>query len=235
MMKDVFHILIIFICILLLFDCKGDDDFISENMNENSLGNCDVDLGDFNLLPASLEASPYSGKNAVFFENNLGELIEFKITEKNILNLDGLFIDYNVEVDGDTVSYCYTVQRKAFTLTSEEPILEFDLFLEARPYFANIVEMQSADVLNLFYTNLAAEPERYVMIFRKNLAQRNYPVPLYTNNTTFESMKFLGKTFQIVEKTNYNTPSLLLYYNTDVGIVSFENDFYGNWIFSHFE
>ena len=218
-----------------MHSCKGDDDFINGNTYENSLGTCDVELGDFNLLESSLNSAPYNEKSSVYFENKLGEQKEFIISEKSNLNFDGLFFDYNVMSDGDTVAYCYTVQRKSFLITNEELNLEFEINIEARPYFADIEQMQSADVINIFYTDQNAEPARYVMIFRKTLDQRTYPVPLYTNNSIFETMDILGKSFKTVEVTNYNSPSLVLYYNPEVGIVSFENTALGAWRFSQFK
>lgn len=233
MLKFKWHILFLFFALLLLHACKGDDDFISENPSENSLGSCDMNLGDFNLLDDSFSASTYNGKNTVVFENEHGEIAEFVVSEKNILNQDGLFYDYNVMTDGDTLAYCYTEQRKQFILTCESLDLEFEVNIEVKPYFADLQKMQVADVLNIFYTDNTVEPARFVLIFRKTLDIRSYPVPLYTNNSVFETLDFLGTNFNAVEKTNYNSPSLTLHFNETEGIIAFENNTLGLWVFSH--
>lgn len=235
MLNIKYFLIFIFTTGLILHSCKGDDDFVTEDAYENSLGTCDEDLGDFNMLPESLNITPYQDKSKIIFENATGEKKEFNILEKNPLNIDGLFLDYNVFMDGDTVGYCFTTQRKQFIISNLELDIQFEINIETRPYYASLEDKLMADVINIFYTDKTVSPERYVLIFRKNIDKRNYPVDLYTNNTVLENKEFLSQSFNAVEFTNYNSPNLHLYFNQTEGIVAFENAHFGLWRFSTLE
>ena len=217
---------------IVLSACKDDDVMVEPSGPSNSLGACTEVISDFTMLETSLESIPYTDGNiAVIFQNEAGVQKSFSIDEKSMRQIDGIFYDYNVYEDGDTISYCYTVERKQFIIANEEMDLEFEMNIEVRPYYPTLKEGYVADIVNIFYTNNQISPSLYTMIFRKNLDNRNYPNQLYSNNVMKADRSFLGKEFKNVEHTAFNNPSLRLYFNSIEGIVAFENDLFGLWRF----
>jgi len=228
----------IFVCIfwlasfLVLFGCKDDDILVDPIGPQNSLGSCTEEIPNFTMLESSYEYIPYfHGGSEVIFQNETGEQKKFSIKVKDMRVIDGIFYDYNVYEDGDTISYCYSVERKQFVISNEALDLEFEINVEVRPYFPALKEQLAADIINIFYTNNQISPSLYTMIFRKSIDNRNYPNQLYTNNIMKMDMSFLGKEFKNVEHTVFNNPSLTLYFNNKEGIVAFENDLFGLYRF----
>ncbi len=218
--------------LFVLISCKDDEMVVLPSGPFNSLGVCDEDVGAFNLLDSSLSFLPYqSGNSEVVFQNEAGERESFSIVEKTSRNIDGIFYDYSVYEDGDTISYCYTIQRKQYIISCDDLDLEFEINIEVRPYYPELKEALLADIVNIFYTNKQTSPALYTMIFRKNIDSRNYPSQLYANNIMKADRTFLNADFKNVEYTAFNNPSLKLFFNKKEGIVAFENDLFGLWRF----
>lgn len=216
----------------MLMACTDDDMLIEPDGSSNSVGSCDENIGVFSMLETSLEAVPYAGENkSLVFQNEVGTQEVFTIVERPMREIDGLFFDYNVYEDGDTVIYCYAVERKQYFVSNENLDLEFEINIEVRPYFPALKDKLAADIINIFYTNNQISPGLFTLIFRKNLENRNYPSNLYTNNIVKPDCRFLDAEFKNVERTAFNDPSLTLYFTESEGIVAFENDLFGLWRF----
>jgi len=228
--KQTFVYLIWLCSFIVLFGCKDDDILVEPTGPQNSLGSCTESIPDFTMLETSYESLPYfDGGSEVVFQNEAGEQKSFSLIERSMRTIDGIFYDYNVYEDGDTVSYCYSVERKQFVISNEELDLEFEVNVEVRPYYPSLKQELVADIINIFYTNNEISPSLFTMIFRKNIDNRTYPNQLYANNVMKLDRSFLGKEFKNVEHTAFNNPSLILYFNKTEGIVAFNNDLFGLW------
>lgn len=192
--------------------------------------NCDFEIGSYEILNSSFDAIPYYGKKKIVFEDSLGQLVECTISEVNSLLSGGTFIHYNVNEPGDTVRYCYSAQRKNFSIKNDSLEINFLVSLRSAPSYSDPQSGRVADLLEIYFNDLTVTPYKGYQVFSKMVDQRTYLNP-FSSNELFATIQFHGEEFHNVEKTKFTNPELILYYNQSEGIVAFRDKTNKLWRF----
>jgi len=101
-MKHKIYSFLLPIACIFLFSCgKKDAIELAEVIVDP---NC-IDIGEYFLLPESLERIPYNGREGIQFIDSLGNVLQLSIEEFpiNSIELGGTLFRYDVNVQGDTV------------------------------------------------------------------------------------------------------------------------------------
>jgi hypothetical protein len=200
---DIFRYSLLIFISSLVIACDGGDDNIVDNRPSNSAGFCDVKLKDFSLDNSNTTLRAYDMLNQVSFINEDGQTLVFTIGPSIKSRFEGIF-----EVN-DTFNICYAKESIETKLTTTDGI-EITFQAEPKAYFAELEDALYADVAN----------ERRI-VFRKVLNMNSYPPPLYQTTQNIGSQFFIDREFENIELTRFNTPIIVLYYNTEIGIVAF--------------
>jgi hypothetical protein len=211
---DIFRYSLLIFILSLVIACDGGDDNIVDNRPSNSAGFCDVKLKDFSLDNSNTTLRAYDMLNQVSFINEDGQTLVFTIGPSIKSRFEGIF-----EVN-DTFNICYAKESIETKLKTTDGI-EITFQAEPKAYFAELEDALYADVMKIYYndTNDVANERR--IVFRKVLNMNSYPPPLYQTTQNIGSQFFIDREFENIELTQFNTPIIVLYYNTEIGIVAF--------------
>lgn len=194
---------------------------------------CDEEIGAFSLLPSSLSYTPYPGRDSVSFVDSLGTSIVFSLNEGELDDFQGALIKYDVNVPGDTVRYCYQAEKKSFVLEHKEKDLRFILTIESSLDYNLSAPGKVSDVFNIWYSYPDPPPYGASQVFFATIALRTGS---YTDqNIDIPEMRVFGKTFSDVERTNFSSPSVVVWYNQTEGIVCFKAPDGRRWRFDGFK
>ena len=192
-----------------------------------------VDIGSFTLLSESLEMLPYLDKIGVVFMDSLANELVLTIQESQVILTNGTLFHYDVYEPGDTVRYGYRSQYKSFHLRNDSLDLSFTISLAARPYYSDPTSSYVADVTSIL-RNVSGVPYSLVQVFYHVLNQRTWPeVFLSAENIGF--LAIFNKNFDDVLLTEYFGSKPMVYFNYDVGIVSFTDHTDKQWRFDRFQ
>lgn len=210
-----YYIFLISLVIISLSSCNGsgfDDDTLAKGS-----GNCDVVLGEFSLGPNSRASETIEEFSELIFVNETGEEKRFSIGDSEFLNDEATF------TEGDSVTFCYSIESYAIDITSEEG-LEFILVMESKPYYPDVESKFNADVLKIFYNDTRNTDVDRRLVFRKVVDIKDYPAPLYSTTVSIGDKFFIDSEFQNVELTEFVSPIVKMYYNDSMGILAYEDE-----------
>ena len=197
------------------------------------MNRCDVEIGDYFLLPENLDILPYENKFKVIFTDSLLNHVTFQVSFANTYVSDAIMYKYNVHTQGDTVKYCYSSQRKTFNLRNDSLGISFSNTVYASPYYSDPESGFIADLMDVYYSDLHDNLLTAYGVFSKMLNQRTFPYA-FGENEKHTEISFHGKTFVNVEKSNSFEPKILVYYNFTEGIVAFTDKTEKLWRFESF-
>lgn len=224
-MYRIFSILLyLTLTVYVTSSCNNEDDIGPFSLG-NTKGTCDVEAKVFDLNSENLNLHFYDGFTQITFTNEAGLEKKFDINDQALITEDGLF------TSNDTLVYCYEIESKSTQLSSDDG-LEFTILTESKPYFADFISLQSADVRKIFYEDTSNEKVDRRMVFRKVLDFKDYPPPLYETTVSISSQFFIDREFRDVEITNFNTPIVVLYYNDELGILAYRDENNTLWQFT---
>ncbi len=217
--------IILLVSCLLIFtsSCKKEEVIIEEEEETNN-----IDVGEYSLLPESLELLPYLGKERIVFIDSLGNTTNFQITEFDLFSSSSTYIKYDIFELGDTVEYDYRAEIKRFSLTNDSLSMTFNMSLSSKPYYNDPESQAVADVLTIFCTTLN-DPFSGFSVFYDLTNQRTYPSPF--TNISIDELELFGRTFQDVIVTDYTEPKSLIQFNYEFGIISFTDHEGKTWRF----
>lgn len=215
MYKQTLTFTLLAILLVSLFSCEKETPIPPNN---GTAGN-PIDIGTYSLQEESLAKLPYLNKTQVTFIDSLGNKAVFDIIEQDLFeSTGGVLFKYDVIEEGDTVRYAYSNQIKRFRINNDSLNLNFDLALEARPYYPDPEQNYIADVLTIF----CKDPNNSLIgtqVFYHETDSRTWPTSW--NATAIPEIDFLGRAFLDVYYNDYIDAKSALYFNYEEGIVSF--------------
>lgn len=195
--------------------CNNDDD-AAITPDEGPLT---IDIGDYSLLPESIEQIPYLGFSEIVFVDSAGSEAVFSITEQPLFQSSGSkYFKYDVNEPGDTVHYSFRTEIKTLQMDCVDLNMKLRLSLSAKPYYTDPESEAVADIMEIFLQNPSI-PGSSSQVFRHEINTRSYPETF--NNEAIPEIEFLGRSFQDVIWNNYFMPLSQVYFNFNHGMVSF--------------
>ncbi len=228
-------ILFSLLSLLLFLSCGSDDEEILIIKETTSI----VDIGEYNLLDESLKAMPYFGGKDILFVDSIGNELEVTVTEFDIFTYSSpnYLYKYDVYEEGDTVKYAYTSQSMNFSFEAPSLEIKMNLSLMARPYYSDPESRAIADVINIFcvYPEPVMDTVNNLVIsaaqvFYHLVNQRTWPNALSTFQFE-EELVLLGRSFKDVYSNQITETKSKVYYNYELGILSFEDHTGKTWRF----
>jgi len=218
---------VFFLPLLVIVSCTYETGIEPDRYN--------VDVGTFALLEESLAMMPYQGETQVVFVDSLEQEIIFNIAEAPFGSYTGIILDHNVYEPGDTVRYHFSAERKTISLENDSLEVKFELSVAATPYFADLEKGYVADVTRiLLYTPMSTFVA--VSVFNHIVNQRTWPSASSSTIEHYDTLFVFNMEFHDVLKNSYVflPPPSIVYFNYDVGIVSFTDHFGKRWRFERF-
>lgn len=217
------------VCLAILHSCTDDVGIDPSDKHY-------IDIGTYELLEESLAMLPYYGKSKTVFVDSTESELVFEIRDlfPGLHTINVVLTNYDVFEDGDTVQYAYESERETFLLTNDSLTLTFKVDLTATPYSADPESRFVADVLEVWRSTTGSYPFRQVFLHVLN--QRTWP-QMSTVIEDVGTISIFNKTFSNVLVTNYSPffESPRIYFNYEIGIVSFEYPEGNTWRFERFE
>lgn len=191
-----------------------------------------IDIGSFELLDESITQFPYQNKTLAVYRDTVGNEVLFRVSEALHEPARSTLIRYNVYLPGDTVRYSYDYEYRHAGLYCEELDVRFTVNLKAEPYHPDPTTEYVADVLNVFIYNQGSTTKS-TQVFWHVLDQRTWP-EVFSATSNIASLNVFDQVFQNVFVTNISNPISKVYFNYDVGIVSFTDHAGKRWRFDRF-
>lgn len=209
--------------------CTKEDEMEVEESIMEERRDTTIHIGDYRLLPESLDRIPYLGKEQIVFVDSSNNSIVLEIEERDLfVSNSATLFRYDVFEEGDTVKYTHTRESKYFIITNDSLSLSFSLSLSSRPYYPDPESRAVADVLNIFLRD-SIDATRSSQVFYHLTNPRSYPNP--SLNPPVENVEIWGRIFDEVLMHDFQNPKSIIQFNYEFGMVSF-TDFSGKlWRF----
>ena len=220
---------LLMLILIVLIGCSDDAD--SPNVmveNENM-----IDIGTYTLLQESISTIPYQLDNTVVFVDSTGTEMLLEITSQELIKSGpSRLFRYNVNMEGDTISYLYTTEFKHSYIVNEEHNLSFRATLKAQPLYSDPESRSVSDIYQIFCTlpnNIITSAE----VFVETINQRTWPTSIDVK--VLGDVEIFGRTFENVRMTEFTNPKSDVLFNYELGLVSFTDHENEVWRFERFE
>ncbi len=224
-------------CLFLFFFSCADD---NEPMDVIVPSVDSVDLGRYYLTPDTKHSFVYYrsegyANSKIQFVDNMGNLLELHIMGNT--DLEEAFtqesvVAYNVSQPGDEIHYNYEYEFESYILKVEDQArFPFYISIRAFPSVPGLDSVVVADVLTIssFEDNQSTPTGTLIT---KILDKRTWP-EAPTNDLLIGDFTLFNKTFTKVYKREMST-DWQLYFNLEVGIISFTDENGTKWRFEKF-
>ena len=142
-----FLIILISLGVAVGFISCNKDEIIVVPEEEEEIKVDPIEIGDYFLLPESIEQLPYLEKEFVTFVDSFGNEVVFEIEEKELeLRGPATLFRYDVYEEGDVIEYNFRNQRKEIILSNESLNLTFKIVLRAYPFYGDPESLAIADI-----------------------------------------------------------------------------------------
>lgn len=189
----------------------------------------DINMGFYPLLEESVGMMPYKGKTRVVFVDSLGNEVEFQIEPDPVTwQLGFKLYNYDFYEPGDTVLYRYMMEHKSIYMHNDSLDFQLEITLHPLPYWP---EPQHGYVADHIRIDIALPPNISYPMLKDIINQRTWPEPLYAADR-LGAILIHGRTFNNVRISR--AYRYQVYYNDDLGIVSFIDHSGRTWRFDRF-